>query len=409
MTILLLAPKRVVGQARGESKLDRIEWFIEGGESFLNLGRQTATFPSMCHSGVVSTGCEATIALPGGYSGPSNPPVLTGPQFRLTARDSIQFAYSDTINRFTVQPVVGDLVQTTGYTFARGPALTVNYVRNLGSLAGWRPFVLGGAGAVRTTSAVTGHGRWEPSYDFGFGADHKITGGIAFRVEVRDFVERLPSPLHGYSNNISPMFGVVFNSRPPQEGANGPSRIEVFAEAGGSFLTGDSVQARVGLCTVSCTLGSVVMQHSYSKTGRYTAGLRVYVSPKNAVQFDYSFAPNRSQSQVCVIEPIHFTLPPTQESKGIEDFVFAYVRNLRGQGLVRPFAEGGGGWTFFIGRKWEHCLAFGGGVDFRLERQLALRIELRDLLSPQPFPSIRPTNGWTHNLVPMAGLALRFK
>jgi hypothetical protein len=399
-------------QAGAQGKLDRIEWFAEAGESFLSLGNQPGTYRVAGTYGYPPY--EAAIVSPSRFSSAaSGPPVLVGLRYRLTSQESVEVSYSNSVNRFGLEPVGGGARSSS--TFERTPALEINYVRYFGSIGGWRPFGVGGAGVAWQSTLVTGLDCPEPSFDFGFGADHQIIDGLAFRVEVRDYVERLPSPLRGYSNDIAPTAGLVISSRPPGTGQGGLSRIEVYLEGGGSFLTGASAPSRAEFCTQggTCSVLPSVVRGSFSKTGRYAGGFRIYLSRRNALQFEHSTGPNRSQAQESATVPPYPAYSPMQDTQSVLEDSVDYVRYLGTVGATEPFIQAGGGWAhyagFYTGDVSEFGWNFGGGVDIPLAKQLALRIEMRDFLSRQPFPPLQPLYGWTNNLAPMVGLALRFR
>ncbi|MEJ2378430.1 MAG: hypothetical protein P8Y71_24610, partial [Pseudolabrys sp.] len=270
-----------------------------------------------------------------------------------------------------------------------------------------------GAGAVWQASQISGFGTVDPSFDFGFGADHRITDRLAFRIEVRDYVERLPSPFHGYSQDIEPTAGLVISSRPPESGAAGPSRVEVYGELGASFFTGASASTQAPVIGLRTSVNAV-LQNSYSKAGRFAAGFRIYLSSRNALQFGYSQAPNRFEQQLSTTETARFTVLSVQATQFIKDLTADYVRYLTGPRAVKPFVAAGGGMALFPSfyshdiRKFS--FHFAAGVDIPLEKQLALRLEMNDFLSPQPSVTpISPIHSWTNNLAPMAGLVLRFR
>ncbi len=331
-----------------------------------------------------------------------------GLDYCLTRRDRIGVGYSYSINSFYLEPAGGGAPVALSH-FERTPALAINYARDFGSVWGWRPFAVGGVGGVWQSTSLTGVKRLEPSFDFGFGLDHRITDRLAFRIEARDYVERLASPLHGYSNVLMPTAGLVISSRPPGEESVGLSRVEVYLEGGGSFLSGASAP------TLIAVLGSAspekgVIQGSFSKTGRYATGLRVYLSRRNALQFEYSTGPNHQAQQAFTTQSPHYSFPRYQVGYSVEDLTANYVGYLRPSGGAQPFVEGGVGWVqfndFYPPDVEDLCWNFGAGVDIPLAKQLALRFEMKDFLSPMPDSAI---GGWTNNLAPMVGLALRFK
>jgi hypothetical protein len=409
-SILLLAATQAVAQ----NKLERIEWFAETGGSFLRLGQQPGVFqvPMFDRQGDYLGSYQGTVADSDQFSGALS--LLTGLRYQLTKRDSIELSYSQSEkNHLGVEPVQGGAAPQE-YYFDRLPLLTINYVRYFGSVSGWKPFVVGGAGVVWQTSRFwSSFDNVDPSFDFGFGADHRLTDRLAFRAEVRDYVERLPSPLHGYSHDIAPTAGLVISSRPTGPGTDALSPIEIFLEGGGSFITGGTIHTQAPVLGQLNRVNAVA-QNSFSKAGRFAAGFRIYLSSRGALQFEYSQAPNRFQSQLSTTGPPMLTIVTTQETQFIKDLTVDYVRYLTGRRAVEPFIAAGGGLALFPGFHTydldRFSLHFAVGVDIPLAKQLALRFDMNDFLSPQPWaPPFPPINSWTNNLAPMVGLALRFR
>jgi len=113
---------------------------------------------------------------------------------------------------------------------------------------------------------------------------------------------------------------------------------------------------------------------------------------------------------------------------------FNYVRYLWVRTRLQPFATAGIGTNRFRGglapvpgggpvepvqlpsgytlsfenprdNGWQFAWNYGGGADIVLQRHVALRLELRNYVSDQPVP----ITGTSHNLVPSAGIVIRFK
>jgi hypothetical protein len=398
-------------RAAAQSSLYRIGWFAEAGGSFLRLAQQPGVFqfPVFNPQGDNQGSFQGTLANPNRFS--SRYALFTGLRYRLSKRDSVELSYSQSEHHFNAEPLGGGAPDQR--RFARLPSIGINYVRYLGSISGWKPFVVGGAGVVWQTSLISDLGSTDPSFDFGFGADHRLTDRVAFRVEIRDYVERLPSPFQGYSHDIEPPAGLVISSRPAGPGAAGLSRVEIYGEAGGSFFTGGLIHTQVPVLGTSNRVNAVA-RNSFSKAGRFAAGFRIYLSARDALQFAYSQAPNRFQSRLSTTEPPELTIESIQETQFIKDLTADYVRYLTGPRAVKPFIAAGGGLALFPGFHTtdidRFTLHFAAGVEVPLAKQLALRFEIDDFLSPQPWlPPFPAIHSWTNNLAPMAGLALRFR
>jgi hypothetical protein len=407
-SILLLAAT----PAAAQSKLDRIEWFAEGGGSLFRLGQQPGVIqvPETSSFGMEVPPYQGTVIDPGSFS--SAGVDFTGLGYRLTPRDLVEVSWSSSVNWFGLNLVPEGGIQSSH--FERSPNVSLGYARYLGRVWGWRPFVVGGFGEVWTNALPSGVGRAGASFDFGFGADHRITERLAFRVESRDFVERLPSPLHGYSHDIEPMAGLVISSRPAGSGTGGLSRIEFFLEGGGSFFTGATLHTRIPVLGTRSEEVNAVVRNSYSETGRYAGGFRVYLSPKGALQAEFSVAPNHFQRQLSTTGPPAVAIEGGQYTQSVESLTGDYVRYLTARRALEPFVAGGAGLAHFPGFYSQDvdkfCLNLSAGVDIPLARQLALRFEMDDFLMPQLSPpGLPPMHSWTNNLAPMAGLALRFR
>lgn len=99
---------------------------------------------------------------------------------------------------------------------------------------------------------------------------------------------------------------------------------------------------------------------------------------------------------------------------------------------VRPFFSVGGGAKWYRGKgeeqafqphqdfalltktsEWKPMVTFGGGVKIRVGSKVNIRLEVKDYFGPIPTSVIQPSpgaslGGWLHNLVPMAGIGMRF-
>ncbi len=204
-----------------------------------------------------------------------------------------------------------------------------------------------------------------------------------------------------------------------------PPKLEVFGEAGISFISSGSGQE--GECTngqpcPALTNLTSVLTSSFSKTGRLVVGGRFRFTRHDALEASYAFSPN------------HLTLRGTETNPltGLSEQVtgssynrlnllsFNYVRYLWTRAPLQPFATGGTGLSRLNGplnasavtegltaanNGFQFAWNFGGGTDIVLQRHLAIRVELRDYLAAPP----RPITGTSHNIVPSAGVVYRFK
>jgi hypothetical protein len=217
---------------------------------------------------------------------------------------------------------------------------------------------------------------------------------------------------------ITPLILLLLLAFPWARAQNPPPRLEVFLEGGGSFLNGGS-----GLLSIACPLvcapagcipcPSGAVTSSFSKTGRLITGARLRFTQHDALEASYSYSPN------------HFSLqqagqPALSAYNRVDLISFNYVRYLWAKTPVQPFVTGGLGLNRFHGPSnasavlsglvnadngYQFAWNYGGGADLVLQRHLALRLELRDYVTGQPSF----ITGTSHNIVPSAGIVLRFK
>jgi len=205
-----------------------------------------------------------------------------------------------------------------------------------------------------------------------------------------------------------------------------PPRLEVFAQGGASILNNGSGQVLLSGCPV-CTQGLPCpmevlcapptltrVTSSFSKAGRFFVGGRLRFTRHEALEASYSFSPNRSS----------FWQGNQSFGSGYDrvDLVaFNYVHYLWVRTPVQPFATIGLGTNHFSGgpsvvpsivspsiksdNGHQFAWNYGGGADIVLQRHFALRLELRDYVTSQPSF----ITGTSHNLVPSAGIVLRFR
>jgi opacity protein-like surface antigen len=201
---------------------------------------------------------------------------------------------------------------------------------------------------------------------------------------------------------------------------NAPPRLEVFVEGGGSFLNG-SIGSEFTACPagVACA-GSNGVTSSFSKAVRLFAGGRYRFTRHDALEASFSYSPN------------HFSVTQAGESAvsgytRMDLLSCNYVRYLWTKTSFQPFVTGGVGGNGFGGLSntssslsglfnasngWHFAWNFGGGADVVLQRHFAVRLELRDYQTGQPTPGAAITTGMggtSHNIVPSAGIAYRFK
>jgi opacity protein-like surface antigen len=198
---------------------------------------------------------------------------------------------------------------------------------------------------------------------------------------------------------------------------DGPPRLEFVVEGGASLLNGGTAHVPAicpdQICPGCTPCPPLTGTSSFSKTVRIVTGAGYRFTHHDALEASFSYSPN------------HLSLQEGTESLGsayshVDLLSFNYVRYLTVKSRVQPFATAGLGLNRFSGPStasavyygyvnadngWQFAWSYGAGADVVLERQVALRLELRDYVTGQP--SI--VTGTSHNLVPSIGLVFRFK
>ena len=109
------------------------------------------------------------------------------------------------------------------------------------------------------------------------------------------------------------------------------------------------------------------------------------------------------------------------------------VHATKREARIRPFAAVGGGIKVYEGAgtesatqplsrfalltktdQWEPLISFGGGVKFMASKNVQLRVDFRDYLTPTPERLLTPApgvtlKGWLHDFVPLFGISYVFK
>jgi len=183
-----------------------------------------------------------------------------------------------------------------------------------------------------------------------------------------------------------------------------PPYVEAFVEGGGSFITGHSGAIPLVCIPENPTCGTEPVNGSFSKAGRIFAGLRVRATRRHAFEFGYSFSPNRLR-----VTEVSSSRDIGPGYNRVHNVNFNYVAYLLGRGPLQPFVTAGLGVNRFTQTDFTNGnqigYNFGWGADISVVRGLAVRLELRDFLAAQPAP----IRGTSHNVVPSAGVVIRFK
>jgi hypothetical protein len=318
-----------------QDRLSRLEWFFETGGSFLNLSKQPGEIP------IYGTSNLGLLVSPNHFS--SSPLYFTGLRYHLTAKNALEVAYSQSsANRVEVQPTTATM--PLRYTFERY-TWSFNYVRYLSGRGALQPFLTAGLGPIQSIS-VAGWDHTNLSVNFGMGTDFRINERLAFRLEVRDNVGFLPTPLRGSSQDLAPSAGLVFSPRTSTRAPAAFPQVEVFFEGGASVLTGGSGPLAGALMLNSNGQTSqplnLIRTNMFSKSGRFLAGFRVVFSNNNALELSYSRGPNRYHEVQQWEPPLPGVVPlDTQITLAVVDLAANYVRYLPGGRSLKPFVTAG--------------------------------------------------------------------
>ncbi len=384
------------GKAQAQVGATKVEFFAEGGVSFLNT---SAVIPPSHLSPVSSSGNVSKSAR-----------VFTGFRYQFTKKNALEGSYSYSYN------VASALVHPNVRGFASFEAFTgsVNYVRYFPAAGRFRPFATAGLGLVSYISPFLGFGQHAFAPNVGLGTDIALSRRLALRVEARDFITRLPRPLSRTNHNLVPSAGVALALHAPPAAREGLPRLEFHLEGGGSFLTnGSSAAGPPVILSVDPTgqaqQGVFLNTSSFSKTGRILAGFRARATRLNGLDVSWSHAPVRYIFQELSRPPV-IVFGPQTKTQYLEVISSDYVRYVAGEGRFQPFVLAGIGFARYsaatIFKDIDKVSAnFGAGVDARVNKVFAFRFEFRDFIVAQPDP----VRGVTHSLAPMAGIVLSFQ
>lgn len=390
----------MVEQAIAQDKVPKVEWFIEGGGSFLKLGPQKEL---VSFSPASLPAEKATFVSPNHFS--SGGIETTGFRYYVGPNSALEASYSQRINYFLVRDTSTANTGLWGIESFNG---SFDYVRYLPEPGRLRPFAVAGLGLTVSDSVIPGIERHNVAGNFGLGTDIRLNQRLALRLEVRDYVAHLPRPLRGIGHDLTASMGLVVRLRDSPKSRGAFPRFEFFVEGGTSFLTDGSIRQ---VLTVQDQNGQVVnvpsfTANSFSTAGRVFAGVRYLMTRNNALELSFSYSPNRYELSGGTNPPV-VTFNRDQRTQWLNVVPLNFVRYLRVPAGARPFVTGGVGTLRFAGIfrdidkfSWN----FGLGIDFPVHERIALRFEFRDFMAGQP----ELVGGVTHNLAPTAGLVFRF-
>jgi opacity protein-like surface antigen len=322
---------------------------------------------------------------------------FTGVRYRLTPNNALEVSYSLSY---------GNLFEAER-TLTNAPALlrferysgSINYVRYLFRRQVFEPFVTAGLGGVET--AFAGSNNYDLSFNVGIGTDIRFNERLALRLEARDYIAYLPSPLQGVSQDLAPSAGLVFSSRHSSSASSTFPQVGIFIEGGLSVVAG----APAGQPSGASPATASVIGSSFSNAGRVMAGFRVWFSYNNAIELSWSQSPNGYRLRPAT-QPQPLMGTPVGLTQSLHNIPANYVRGLPGTRLLRPFVTAGLGFARYAG-VFQDIDRFtwnvGGGADIPLRKPVSLRVEFRDFVIGQP-----QLGGVVHDLAPTLGFAYRF-
>lgn len=170
------------------------------------------------------------------------------------------------------------------------------------------------------------------------------------------------------------------------------------------------------------TLGATTNDIGTSLNIRTTSGKALQIN------YGYRFWGNDS---VAVSGEVHFLANPLRKISGgptlTRDFASLYITpgvrvKLNPGGRIQPFGSIGGGWALYeqstetIGgapnpaprHTSRGAFMFGGGLDFKIARWLAIRGDVRDFYTGRPSLNSLTLNGGQHNVVASGGFVLNW-
>ena len=205
----------------------------------------------------------------------------------------------------------------------------------------------------------------------------------------------------------------------------------------GIFATGSFRIAVLSIGAAGCaaaqrhelglTIGSVLSQD------RGAVASSLNLGSGTALQVDYAHQTGKGNRYVALYGDIVFMANPQRVvastiKSAIRDVASLYVVpgvriKFVPEGKVSPWFSIGAGYSLYehstsllsgilspVGRYVNRgTIAYGGGLDWKLWRNVSLRAEARDFYSGSPNYNVAGTGGGQHNQVAGGGIVLRFK
>jgi hypothetical protein len=190
---------------------------------------------------------------------------------------------------------------------------------------------------------------------------------------------------------------------------------EIGGNVGGSFLPGVSVSGPMGSATTGFQTGIAAGAWLGQRISRHVGGEVRYNFMQSNLKLDSGGTSTSFSGQTHAV--YYDVLIHTGAAKESRAQVFAAVgggmKIFRGTGKEAAFQPLSQFAYLTKTQEVKPMLSFGGGVKFKLAPHMAMRVEVRDFLTPFPKNVITPAPGakigaMLHNIVPMVGISYEY-
>ena len=190
---------------------------------------------------------------------------------------------------------------------------------------------------------------------------------------------------------------------------------EIGGNVGGSFLPGVSVTAPAGSATTGFKSGIAAGAWIGQRISRHIGGEIRYNFMQSNLKLESGGTSTDFGGQThAIYYDILFHTGSAKESRAqIYGAVGGGMKIFRGTGTEAAFQPLSQFAYLTKTQEVKPMLSFGGGVKFKLAQRMAMRVEVRDFLTPFPKSVITPAPGATigsmlHNIVPMVGISYEY-
>ncbi|HYZ86506.1 MAG TPA: outer membrane beta-barrel protein [Bryobacteraceae bacterium] len=187
-------------------------------------------------------------------------------------------------------------------------------------------------------------------------------------------------------------------------------KYEFGIGGGGSFYTSQQVKNPRGNADAGFNSGAAITAHFGHNTYRLIGGEIRYNYLRNDSRLEGTGGTATMGGEAHVIHYDILVHTASNENRVRPYFSFGGgVKLWRGTGAERVTQANSS--TALLTKTSEHLglISFGAGVKYRVTPKMALRVDIRDYLTPFPREIIEPNvgsnvSGWLHNIVPTASL-----